>query len=482
MASAFDNLLTNLVDRLQKVGVGSGTAAENRAKIDYMTASNRAAQAGQATPRDYAYFYGNDSPQATSLSNNVNTYGNNQAVGTGGGYSLGNKPQRMLSDVEVLAGAVPGPLDEYRLNQLQIEQNIRDQEDAAAPKDQGFGQSTLERQLYDAKIAEDRRRRQELVENNISIERRANEERRMIQEAEANQKRQSILDSGGMDMPYKGQGENSIDLDPIVLNVDLENPPTNTEIVRLLEQDYADLAAAGADTAALSELAREIDSYRDRQSSLPSIVSEAAASDVIEKAPVNYDAFGNVISQPETEVLMSRQAQVVDPVDDRFTNYIERVEGFKTGKGKTPFRYPSPEGGLDTIGLGHKLTQDEIDSNSVYGFDLDTLTKEQSKEIFRQDLIKYEKMLKSDLKTNYKKYEMKQPIDYDTLNKKQQEMLLDFTFNLGSLKSFPKFTEAVLKGDMATARKEYKRYFENDKGEVKEVKDRNEQFFKTYLK
>ena len=482
MASAFDNLLTNLVDRLQKVGVGSGTAAENRAKIDYMTASNRAAQAGQATPRDYAYFYGNDSPQATSLSNNVNTYGNNQAVGTGGGYSLGNKPQRMLSDAEVLAGAVPDPLDEYRLNQLQIEQNIRNQEDAAAPKDQGFGQSTLERQLYDAKIAEDRRRRQELVENNISIERRANEERRMIQEAEANQKRQSILDSGGMDMPYKGQGENSIDLDPIVLNVDLENPPTNTEIVRLLEQDYADLAAAGADTAALSELAREIDSYRDRQSSLPSIVSEAAASDVIENAPVNYDAFGNVISQPETEVLMSRQAQVVDPVDDRFTNYIERVEGFKTGKGKTPFRYPSPEGGLDTVGLGHKLTQDEIDSNSVYGFDLDTLTKEQSKEIFRQDLIKYEKMLKSDLKTNYKKYEMKQPIDYDTLNRKQQEMLLDFTFNLGSLKSFPKFTEAGLKGDMATARKEYKRYFEDDKGQVKEVKNRNEQFFETYLK
>jgi GH24 family phage-related lysozyme (muramidase) len=91
-------------------------------------------------------------------------------------------------------------------------------------------------------------------------------------------------------------------------------------------------------------------------------------------------------------------------------------------------------------------------------------------------------MLKSDLKTNYKEYEMEQPIDYDTLNQKQKEMFLDFTFNLGSLKSFPKFTEAVLKGDMATARKEYKRYFENDKGEVKEVKDRNEQFFKTYLK
>jgi len=295
-------------------------------------------------------------------------------------------------------------------------------------------------------------------------------------QAADNATRDAILEYGGGEMPYQGQ---NIEIDPIVLEI--PEQPTNEEVIRTLEQDYADLAAAGADTATLSALAREIDSYRDRQSSLPSIVSEAAASDVIENAPVNYDAFGNVIAQPETEVLMSRQAQIVDPVDDRFTNYIERVEGFKTGKGKTPFRYESPEGGLDTVGLGHKLTQDEIDSNSVYGFDLDTLTKEQAKEIFRRDLTKYEKMLKSDLKTNYKKYKMEQPIDYDTLNQKQKEMLLDFTFNLGSLKGFPKFTEAVLKGDMDAARKEYKRYYKEN-GKNKEVKDRNEQFFETYLK
>ena len=50
MANAFDDLLTNLVDRLKNVGMGSRTAAENRAMIDYVTASNRQAQAGQATP------------------------------------------------------------------------------------------------------------------------------------------------------------------------------------------------------------------------------------------------------------------------------------------------------------------------------------------------------------------------------------------------------------------------------------------------
>ena len=468
MASAFDELLGNLVNKLKGIGVGSKTAAQKRAEIDYLTPSNISAQSGQATMRDYPYYYGRGDAPATSYSadipsrkfydpfgTRVSGYGSE----TGGGYSRGGLFKNSLQNTDTptiadtMRGAVPDAISEYEMRQLQIEQSIRDEEDANAPKDQGFGQSTLERKLYDAKIAEDRRRREELVKNNIPIERRANEERRMLSQAQTEKERRGLFDYGGMDMPSQQQ---TIDIDPIVLEI--PEQPTNEEVIRTLEQDYADLAAAGADTATLSELAREIDSYRDRQSSLPSIVSEAAASDVIE----------------------SSRAEVVD-TPDRFTNYIERVEGFKTGKGKTPFRYESPEGGLDTVGLGHKLTQDEIDSNSVYGFDLDTLTKEQAKEIFRRDLTKYEKMLKSDLKTNYKKYEMKQPIDYDTLNQKKKEMLLDFTFNLGSLKGFPKFTEAVLKGDMDTARKEYKRYYKEN-GKNKEVKDRNEQFFETYLK
>ena len=58
MASAFDDLLGNLADRLKKVGIGSGkTAAQNRAEIDYMTPSNRAAQAGQSTMTGTPEFY-----------------------------------------------------------------------------------------------------------------------------------------------------------------------------------------------------------------------------------------------------------------------------------------------------------------------------------------------------------------------------------------------------------------------------------------
>jgi len=187
---------------------------------------------------------------------------------------------------------------------------------------------------------------------------------------------------------------------------------------------------------------------------------------------INYDAFGNVIASPETEVLMTSRA-TPDESQDRFVNYLKRVEGVKRDQGKTPFRYASPEGGTDTIGIGHKLTDEEVQNNSVYGYDLDTLTQSEVDAILRLDLLKYRNNLDKELKSKYNKSL------YD-LDSKQQEMLLDFKFNLGSLGGFPKFTKAVLAGDTATMKKEYKRYFKEN-GVSKEVKDRNEQFFKTYL-
>jgi hypothetical protein len=57
MASAFDDLLGNLVNKLKGAGVGSKTAAQKRAEIDYLTPSNIAAQAGQGTVSGPAEFY-----------------------------------------------------------------------------------------------------------------------------------------------------------------------------------------------------------------------------------------------------------------------------------------------------------------------------------------------------------------------------------------------------------------------------------------
>lgn len=187
----------------------------------------------------------------------------------------------------------------------------------------------------------------------------------------------------------------------------------------------------------------------------------------------NYDAFGNVIVSPETEVVMTSRAES-DESPDRFVSYLKRVEGLKTDKDKAPFRYASPEGGLDTIGVGHKLTDKEIKMNSVYGYDLNNLTEKDVEEILKLDLLKYGNDLDKELKSKHNKSL------YD-LDPKSREMLLDFKFNLGSLGGFPKFTKAVLEGDIETARKEYKRYYKED-GKTKEVRDRNEQFFETYLK
>jgi GH24 family phage-related lysozyme (muramidase) len=594
MANAFDDLLGGLVNRLKGVGIGSRTAAQNRAEIDYMTPSNRAAQAGQATRggpteyydlarrTDYNYkapeysqtmplnrgmfsgsglglaapadtysaapqssvdrpslgrgMYGMgttppEGPVDASVINPVFSGSDMDAIMAAGGRPTDSSSVFTTTDAEtgkeVIVDAygnaffvppasktrpgfenetgnlnIPGMFDyafgsdgrgailddatalttgvsyardvegnpasfiadgiggmfsamDARANPGVTDQAVR-RETATTKRNLEEERITIAQQLQEEKGYTRAQMASPFVQR--QIEERLN---KIVQEREIEQTdsdnlgvKQEVLDLADLDFGKEGS---TIELDPSIVTVG--DKPTNAEIVKTLNEDYANLAASGADSATLSELAREIDSYRDKEVSLPSIVSEAAASDVIE----------------------SSRAEVVD-TPDRFTTYIERVEGFKTGEGKTPFRYTSPEGGLDTIGLGHKLTQKEVDSNSVYGFDLDTLTKEQAKEIFKKDLPKYEKMLKSDLKTNYKKYKMKQPINYDTLNRKQQEMFLDFTFNLGSLRSFPKFTEAVLKGDMATARKEYKRTFTNDKGVTKEVKDRNEQFYNTYLK
>lgn len=55
-------------------------------------------------------------------------------------------------------------------------------------------------------------------------------------------------------------------------------------------------------------------------------------------------------------------------------------------------------------------------------------------------------------------------------------------YNLGDVtKKFPKFTEAVLKGNLEEQRKQYKRYYKDEKGRTKEVKDRNEKFYDRYL-
>ena len=559
MASAFDDLLGNLVNKLKGAGVGSKTAAQKRAEIDYLTPSNIAAQAGQGTVSGPAEFYdmsrrtdytykpreydktipmnrgmlsgdglGLAAP-ATSYSSTPTSTTDRRSTGRGM-YGMGTTPEDGFSmglfDAATLANQQP--TDNYGVT------TVTDPDTGKEFVIDGYGRSFEMKPESQTTIdynavggLEDMFKNvfasangPVVVDTGTSLQTGVG----VVRDLEGNPLTFIAEGIGGMlsDMDARAnpgnvrdqtvrarRADNARDVAEEKLRIERrlvkegmdQRTVASPQVQRQIEEEQLkrkqerDIALADAENLGYDQEEMDLEIQRlankapkpveEDQGIVEKIMdlfaSPVYGADVIENAPVNYDTFGNVVSQPETEVLMSRQAQIVDPVDDRFTNYIERVEGFKTGKGKTPFRYESPEGGLDTVGIGHKLTQDEIDSNSVYNFDLDTLTKEQAKEIFRRDLIKYERMLESDLETNHKKYGMGQPIDYDTLNQKQKEMLLDFTFNLGSLKGFPKFTEAVLKGDMDTARKEYKRYYKEN-GKNKEVKDRNEQFFETYLK
>jgi len=159
-----------------------------------------------------------------------------------------------------------------------------------------------------------------------------------------------------------------------------------------------------------------------------------------------------------------------------FESYIKTVENDKLLNGSFKnFRHKSPEGGLDTIGFGHKLTSEEQKTNTVYNYDLSKITKDNfleiSNDILRQDLKKTEKIL---ITTHGNKF--------INLDGRRKQMLIDMQFNVRNFNKpevFKKFKKALFAGDEEGMKKEYKRVFTDKNGIVKPLA-RNE-FFKKYF-
>lgn len=151
-----------------------------------------------------------------------------------------------------------------------------------------------------------------------------------------------------------------------------------------------------------------------------------------------------------------------------FINYIKAVEngskvGFKNGRW---YPHNSPEGGTQTIGYGHKLSA--RGSNYSNG-----LTDREVEQLLLYDLENAKQIMYHDIKSMF---------DVNIkLDSNQEAMLLDFAFNLGTLKKFPNFTKAVLNKDWDTVKKEYKRSFKDSSGNRHEL-GRNKIFFDTFLK
>ena len=150
-----------------------------------------------------------------------------------------------------------------------------------------------------------------------------------------------------------------------------------------------------------------------------------------------------------------------------FLNYMKKVENSSIIN-KTPksFRHSSPEGGLDTVGFGHKLTAEEQKINTIYNYNIDTLTIEQVNDIFQQDINKSEQVL---IKTYADKY--------NNLDDRRKQMLIDMQFNVRNFNKpsvFPNFKKALFAGDEETMKKEYKRFFKSN-GQTKSLA-RNKDF------
>lgn len=157
---------------------------------------------------------------------------------------------------------------------------------------------------------------------------------------------------------------------------------------------------------------------------------------------------------------------------DMFLEYLMEQEHGAFLKGDAPALHDSPEGGLPTVGFGHKLTQEEYESGKVYGFDIYNMTPEQAREVMIKDLDKKEKTLKSSIGED----------TYEELDQNRREMLLDFEYNLGSAKKkFPTFTQAVIDNDVETMNKEYKRGYYTPDGDFRELRQRNNAFAVTFL-
>ena len=162
---------------------------------------------------------------------------------------------------------------------------------------------------------------------------------------------------------------------------------------------------------------------------------------------------------------------VTDAQKYRFIHFLIDVENPTLWQKGAPLIHDSPEGGNPTLGFGHKVTDSEQLAGHVYGYFLEQLTVKDCMEILERDLIRTGITLTQSVE---KEYDVWVP----DLGLRERHALMDMEYNLGSVvKKFPKFTKAILDGDIETQRKEYKRWYRNRFGDKTELRRRNSMYF-----
>ena len=153
--------------------------------------------------------------------------------------------------------------------------------------------------------------------------------------------------------------------------------------------------------------------------------------------------------------------------------FLKKVENpLQEGKiDNTWYPHDSPEGGLPTLGYGHKLTLRENEDQIIYCINiLQGCSDKEIDQILEEDIQAARIVAKNCVP------------EFDELSEDQQDMFIEFAFNLGNgLRQFKKFIKAVVTNDWNTAKEEYKRYYRTSSGQLREVRNRNEQFYEYFL-
>lgn len=194
----------------------------------------------------------------------------------------------------------------------------------------------------------------------------------------------------------------------------------------------------------------------------------------------------NLDVKDTTKSYTSNQAQKTQSTDniqninknggysDKLINFIkdEENDSYKGYDEKTKRWYPhiSLEGGRPTIGYGHKIKSAKEQNK----YEREGLTTAEVNDLLIKDLNDAKHTLYQNLKDmGYKNVK---------LNNKQEEMLLDYVYNLGTIKGFPLFTKAVINNDINGMRKEYERSYRDKDGIWHKVGRRNIDFYNTFLR
>lgn len=159
-------------------------------------------------------------------------------------------------------------------------------------------------------------------------------------------------------------------------------------------------------------------------------------------------------------------------------NFLREAEGDKhtqrklgTFKKDKFFPHTSPEGGNPTIGYGHKITHEELQSDLFSR----GITSEQADKLFEKDIQRSERKAKHYFDNRFGTK------TWNNLDSHRKSMVIEFIFNLGDLNKFPRFTKALVNEDWEKASKEYKRYFKVGRRR-RELKRRNKLFYKEFIK